>query len=459
MLAGTPALPNVRQWRATTMPLTPRSVRAFRQRLLAWFRANRREHPWRRDRSPYRVWLAEVMLQQTRIAAVIPYYEKFLARFPTVESLSRSPEQEVLRLWAGLGYYSRARNLQRAAREIVAQHDGSFPRDFAAAIALPGIGRYTAAAVLSIAFDAPHAVLDGNVARVLARLDATRGDLRAPQRWKKLETTAQTLLAPKAAGDWNQAMMELGETICTPKSPQCGRCPVARWCEARKRGLVDAIPAPRKKQASVTQRIAAAVLLDSRGRTLLVRDPGAHDGVLFSRMWQFPAVQFSKNPAAASRRSFARASALRSASTHRTPACKARSDVSRHHASAILRSRRDAADSPAHAPPPAGRHRPRAGIQRDEKNCEGRAGTHFLTFNSVRFTTEKRKRATPPRAARLGGRAPTYNTELQYFVATQTAAQEHQPAAVRPSLDDVLRPASPCSRPEPGRAMTRVPSG
>jgi A/G-specific adenine glycosylase len=281
------------------MPLTSKSLHTFRQRLLSWFRANRREHPWRRDRAPYRVWLAEVMLQQTRIAAVIPYYEKFLARFPGFESLALAPEQEVLRLWAGLGYYSRARNLQRAAREIVAQHDGSFPRDFAAAIALPGIGRYTAAAVLSIAFDAPHAVLDGNVARVLARLDAIRGDLRAPQRWKKLETTAQTLLAPKAAGDWNQAMMELGETICTPKSPHCGACPVARWCEARKRGLVNAIPAPRKKQASVTQRIAAAVLLDSRGRTLLVRDPGAHDGVLFSRMWQFPAVEFSKNPAAA----------------------------------------------------------------------------------------------------------------------------------------------------------------
>jgi A/G-specific adenine glycosylase len=299
MPAGTPALPNVRQWRATLMPLTPKSVRAFRQRLLAWFRANRREHPWRRDRAPYRVWLAEVMLQQTRIAAVIPYYEKFLARFPSVESLARAPEQEVLRLWAGLGYYSRARNLQHAAREIVSQHGGKFPSDFAAAIALPGIGRYTAAAVLSIAFDAPHAVLDGNVARVLVRLDAIRGDLRAPQRWKKLEAAAQTLLAPKAAGDWNQAMMELGETICTPKSPRCGACPVARWCKARERGLVDAIPAPRKKQASVTQRIAAAVLLDSCGRTLLVRDPGAHDGVLFSRMWQFPAVQFAKNPAAA----------------------------------------------------------------------------------------------------------------------------------------------------------------
>jgi len=158
-------------------------------------------------------------------------------------------------------------------------------------------------------------------------------------------------------------------------------------------------------------------------------------------------------------RPLAHASALRSACAHRTTACKARRDIPRHHARAILRSRRDAADSPALAPPAACRHRPRAGIQRDEKNCAGRAGTRFLIFSSVRFATEKRKRAAPPRAARLGGRAPTYNTAVQNFVATQTAAQEHQPAAVRPSLDDVLRPASPCSRPEPGRAMTRVPSG
>jgi A/G-specific adenine glycosylase len=281
------------------MPLAAKSLDAFRRRLLNWFRANRREHPWRRDRNDYRVWLAEVMLQQTRIAAVIPYYEKFLARFPDIKSLAEAPEREVLRLWAGLGYYSRARNLHRAAREMVARHSGKFPTDFASALALPGIGRYTAAAVLSIAFDAPHAVLDGNVARVLARLEAIRGDLRAPLQWKKLEATAQTLLAPNAPGDWNQAMMELGETTCTPKSPRCTECPVARWCEARKRGLVDSIPGPRKQQPGVNQRIAAAVLLDPRGRTLLVRDPGAHDGVLFSRMWQFPAVEFTKDPATA----------------------------------------------------------------------------------------------------------------------------------------------------------------
>jgi len=270
----------------------------FQGRLLGWFRANRRAYPWRRNSDPYRVWIAEIMLQQTRIAAVIPYYEKFLARFPDFESLALAPEQEVLRHWAGLGYYSRARNLHKAAQAIVENHGGRFPREHAAALALPGIGRYTAAAILSIAYNAPHAALDGNVARVLARLYAIRGDLREPQRWKQLEHIAQAALGRESPSDWNQALMELGETICTPKSPQCAQCPVARHCEGHRLGAVAEIPAPRKKPATVTQHIAAAVLLDARGRTLLVRDPGAHDGVLFSRMWQFPAVEFAKNPAA-----------------------------------------------------------------------------------------------------------------------------------------------------------------
>ncbi|HEY4740979.1 MAG TPA: A/G-specific adenine glycosylase [Candidatus Acidoferrales bacterium] len=277
------------------MSWRPKSLGSFRRKLLRWFRANQRTHPWRRDRNPYRVWLAEVMLQQTRIAAVIPYYENFLAKFPDVRALAQASEHDLLRHWAGLGYYSRARNLRRAAKEIVEQHRSEFPRDHAAALKLPGIGSYTAAAVLSIAYDAPHAVLDGNVARVLARLTATRGDLRAPRQWQQLAAIAQELLPPDSAGDWNQALMELGETICTPKSPNCEVCPVRSFCEAFKRGLVDEIPAPRKKRAQVRQRIEAAVLLDSRGRTLLVRDPGAHDDVLFSRMWQFPAVHTSSN--------------------------------------------------------------------------------------------------------------------------------------------------------------------
>ena len=281
-------------------PASLSKTRVFERRLLEWFGAHKRALPWRASRDPYRVWVAEIMLQQTRIAAVMPYYERFLARFPSVEALALAAQDDVLKLWSGLGYYSRARNLHRAAQEIEARYGGEFPRALEQTLALPGIGGYTAAAVLSIAYDAPLAVLDGNVARVLARLGAIRGDLREPGRWRALSQTAQEFLTPglpahEAPGDWNQALMELGETVCTPQIPRCGACPVARWCAARARGLTREIPAPRKKRAAVRVRIAAVILRDPRGRTLLVRDPGAHDDVLFSRMWQFPAVEVAKH--------------------------------------------------------------------------------------------------------------------------------------------------------------------
>jgi A/G-specific adenine glycosylase len=279
------------------MEITAARLAKFRDSLLRWYGANRRDMPWRRSRDPYRVWVAEVMLQQTRIAAVLPYYESFLRRFPTVQLLASARPAEVLRAWAGLGYYSRARNLHRAAKEIVARYAGNFPRDHDAALALPGIGRYTAAAILSIAYDAPLAVLDGNVARVLSRLAAIQGDLRSSGKWSQLERNAQRLLRHDAAGEWNQALMELGETVCTPRRPQCGACPVTRFCLARSRGLVNEIPAPRRKRAPVQVRIAATVLLDPHGRTLLVKDSGAHDRVLFSGMWQFPAVEVKTAPA------------------------------------------------------------------------------------------------------------------------------------------------------------------
>jgi A/G-specific adenine glycosylase len=275
--------------------LAPRAKKTFQRRLLAWFRAHQRDLPWRASRDPYRIWIAEIMLQQTRIAAVLPYYHRFLKKFPTVESLARAPQEQVLKLWSGLGYYSRARNLLRAAKEIVAHHDGEFPRTLDAALALSGIGTYTAAAVLSIAYDQPFAVLDGNGARVLARLAAIRGDLRAPARWRRLGALAQDLLAPAAPGDWNQALMELGEVICTPQNPRCDACPISRACRARALGLTGEIPAPRRKRPPVKMRIAAAILRDPRGRTILVRDPGAHDDVLFSRMWQFPAVEVARH--------------------------------------------------------------------------------------------------------------------------------------------------------------------
>jgi A/G-specific adenine glycosylase len=278
--------------------LSPTQLKVFQKRLLRWFRAHKRDLPWRASRDPYRVWVAEVMLQQTRIAAVMPYYERFLRSLPDVESLASVPIAKVLKLWSGLGYYGRARNLHRAAKEIVQHHGGKFPPTLDAALKLPGIGRYTAGAVLSIAYDVPLGVLDGNVARVLARLRAIRGDSREPRRWRNLSITAQDWLACDAPGDWNQALMELGEVICTPQNPRCTICPASKWCRAFKLGLTNKIPAPRVKRATVRLRIAAAILRDPHGRTILVKDPGAHDHVLFSRLWQFPAVEVTHHPQA-----------------------------------------------------------------------------------------------------------------------------------------------------------------
>jgi A/G-specific adenine glycosylase len=282
--------------------LATRELKPFRERLLAWFRQYQRDLPWRRDKDPYRIWLSEIMLQQTRVAAVIPYYERFLERFPTIRSLAEAPPEEVLRLWSGLGYYSRARNLQNAAQQIVAKYGGQFPRTRQEALALPGIGSYTAAAILSIAFGSKHAVLDGNVARVLARIDAVHGDLRDGQRWQSLQKAADRWLAPAAASDWNQAMMELGATICTPRAPQCLLCPVGKFCRARQLGIAESLPEKRKKRDSVNVTLAAAVFVDSHQQTLLLPPPvrklnNGHDDLatLVSGMWHFPTVPVAKN--------------------------------------------------------------------------------------------------------------------------------------------------------------------
>jgi A/G-specific adenine glycosylase len=245
----------------------------FRKQLLGWFRQFQRDLPWRRDRDPYRIWISEIMLQQTRVAAVLPYYERFLERFPTIPALAAAPEEEVLTHWSGLGYYSRARNLQSAAQRIVANHGGEFPSDHADVLALPGIGPYTSAAILSMAFNAPHAVLDGNVARVVARLDAVRGDLREAKTWSGLLQSADALLDSGSPSDWNQAMMELGAMVCTPTSPRCLICPVAKFCKALQLGLTDVIPEKRKKRASVAVTLAAAILVDAKNQTLLLPPP------------------------------------------------------------------------------------------------------------------------------------------------------------------------------------------
>ncbi len=293
--------------------LTGPALTRFRKNLLAWFAQFQRDMPWRRTRDPYHIWLSEIMLQQTRVAAAIPYYERFLHHFPNVDSLANAPQEEVLRLWSGLGYYSRARNLQKAAQQIVAKHHGVFPNDLAQALALPGIGAYTAAAILSIAYQQKLAVLDGNVARVIARLTAFRGDLRANGAWQKLQRTADHLLQERSPGDWNQAMMELGATLCTPRSPQCLLCPVSEFCQARKLGLTAVIPEKRAKRTTVEISLAALVLVDPRGSTLLLAPPksprksSAPDDVptLVSRMWHFPTVAVQQGQPAAALMEFA----------------------------------------------------------------------------------------------------------------------------------------------------------
>jgi len=286
--------------------LNGRELAAFRKQLLGWFRQFQRDLPWRRTKDPYRIWLSEIMLQQTRVAAAIPYYKKFLQRFPNVHALTNAEQEEVLRMWSGLGYYSRARNLQKAAQQIMTNHGGQFPARLEDALALPGIGNYTAAAILSIAYGKQLAVLDGNVARVLARHGAIHGDIREPQRWVQLQETANGLLDPKSPGDWNQAMMELGATLCTPKSPQCLLCPVAQFCEGRKQGIAEFLPEKRRKRATVQIILAAAVLVNGKGETVLLPPPQNakekasvdHIPTLVSRMWHFPTVSVTGEPAA-----------------------------------------------------------------------------------------------------------------------------------------------------------------
>jgi A/G-specific adenine glycosylase len=289
--------------------LKQRQLKEFRAALLGWFAQFQRDLPWRHSRDPYRIWISEIMLQQTRVAAVIPYYERFLERFRSVRALAAAPEEEVLRMWSGLGYYSRARNLQQAAKQIAAKHGGVFPQTKAEVMELAGIGEYTAAAILSIAFGEKLAVLDGNVARVLARLDAVRGDLRRPGRWRSLQNRADELLEGEAAGDWNQALMELGATLCTPRSPQCLLCPVQQFCEARKLGIAGELPEKREKRAGVAVRLAAAVFLDRSGHSLLLLPPagshqsGADDHVpsLVANLWHFPTTPANGDVATAVR--------------------------------------------------------------------------------------------------------------------------------------------------------------
>ena len=259
----------------------------FRRELLAWYDRNKRDLPWRRTRDPWAIHVSEIMLQQTRVAAVLPYYERFMARYSSPRAFARAPDSAVLACWAGLGYYSRARNLQAAAVRIT--QAGVYPQDYDAIRALPGAGAYTAAAIASIAFGEARAAVDGNVLRVLARVTAEKADLRASQTRARLEAAAQALLHARRPGDFNQALMELGATVCLPRNPRCPACPVAGWCEARALGLQDQLPVKlsRPRPAEVVRRLLV-ILGKGRGNGAVLLRHLAADSPRLAGFWELP---------------------------------------------------------------------------------------------------------------------------------------------------------------------------
>jgi A/G-specific adenine glycosylase len=265
--------------------LQPAVARAFRQNLLRWFSRSRRDLPWRKDRTPYRVWISELMLQQTRVDQVVPYYHRFLKRFPTVQVLARSPRQDVLKLWEGLGYYSRAIRAHETARHVAGPLEGQFPATLDGLLALPGVGPYTAAAVGSLAFGLDAAVVDGNVARVLARVHAYGEDIGSPAGKRLVQARAESLLPRGRAGVFNEAMMELGATVCLPRGPRCTACPLRRVCRARADGDPERYPVKKKKPRVPHKHVGAGIVMDRRGRFLIAQ---RKEGSMLGGLWEFP---------------------------------------------------------------------------------------------------------------------------------------------------------------------------
>jgi A/G-specific adenine glycosylase len=269
---------------ATCGGLGRNDVGALRRVLLTWFRRSARDLPWRRTRDPYRIWLSEILLQQTRVETARPYYARFVAAFPTVRQLAAASLERVLQLWQGLGYYRRAVNLHRAARAVVRERGGALPCSAAEWQELPGVGRYTANAIASIAHREPVPVVDGNVQRVLARLFAIRVPIDRHATQARLWQLAAALLARRAPGTFNQATMELGARLCTPRRPRCVVCPLRRWCAAQRAGAQDRLPIRRTKRPSPQVDVAVA-LIEQGGRVLLVRRPATG---LLARLWTLP---------------------------------------------------------------------------------------------------------------------------------------------------------------------------
>jgi A/G-specific adenine glycosylase len=266
--------------------VAPARVRALHEQLLPWFSSVRRDLPWRATKDPYAVWLSEIMLQQTRVETVIPYYERFLATFPTVTALAAAPTDQVMSMWSGLGYYRRARMLHEAAMAIAATRGGVFPTSAVALAEVRGVGRYTAGAIASIAFGERTPLVDGNVARVLSRLFALEDDVQRGPGLKKVWALADALVPEGRAGDWNEALMELGATTCIPRAPRCLVCPVRGSCEGRAQGIEASLPRLRpKKEPAVEQRVSLVAKLG--GKIVLARR--RREG-LFGGLWEPPTI-------------------------------------------------------------------------------------------------------------------------------------------------------------------------
>ncbi len=252
--------------------------------LLNWYATNQRDLPWRRSRDPYRIWVSEVMLQQTRVETVIPYYERWFERFPTLEALAAAPEEQVLKAWEGLGYYSRARNLHQAVQDVVASYDGEVPDDPELVSGLRGVGPYTAGAILSIAYNRSVPAVDGNVMRAFSRLFLIEDDITQPATRQGMEALALELIPAGQASAFNQALMELGALICSPTSPKCLLCPVREHCRALAEGVVERLPVKAKAKAPRPVDVAAAII-HHEGRVMITRRPT--DGLL-GGLWEFP---------------------------------------------------------------------------------------------------------------------------------------------------------------------------
>lgn len=255
------------------------------QDLLDWYTKNKRELPWRKTDDPYKIWVSEIMLQQTRVDTVIPYYHRFLEAFPTIYDLSEANQQQVLKLWEGLGYYSRGRNLHQAAKMVVNQFGGNIPDDHKSITELKGIGPYTAAAVLSIAFDKKHAVVDGNVIRVLTRYFGIEDDIRSGKTKKQVQDLADQMIPEAQPGDFNQAVMELGATVCTPSNPKCEECPLSVDCVAYQTVRTDSIPYKSPAKKVPHHHIGVGLIVNKNNELLIALRP---NDVMLGGLWEFP---------------------------------------------------------------------------------------------------------------------------------------------------------------------------